>query len=224
MLSDQGNIFKNFEGDRWFQRNRDGLRSFDPQQDLPLKTLNLYDLQPKTVLEIGASNGFRLACMNDVLGCRATAVEASAQAVEDGQRRYPDVQFIRAEAHSIPLHETYDLVIVNFVLHWVDRNRILPCVAEMDRLTKNGGHILIGDFFPSCPGKTPYHHLPEHEVYTYKQDYAEILLASGFYKRVCCLTAGHADKQLRTNVPENERVAVHLLEKNLYGLYQTATE
>jgi SAM-dependent methyltransferase len=219
----QDDVFTAFEGDRWFDRNKGALAHFDPCSDLPLKLVELYGLQPRRVLEVGASNGFRLAAIADRYGASVVGLEPSAHAIVDGKARFPAVRFLQGEASDVALAEQFDLIIVNFVFHWIDRTRLLRTVAETDRLLLDGGYLVIGDFYPSNPIKVRYHHLPDQEMYTYKQDYAATYLASGLYHRVGTLTGDHASKSLDGTVSESQRIGVSLLRKRLEEHYAFGT-
>jgi SAM-dependent methyltransferase len=213
MPPEQDEVFRSSEGDRWFLRNRRALRKLDVRRDGPMRLARLYGLRPKKVLEIGAANGYRLAAVRKALGARVTvAVEVSAAAIADGRSRHPNVRFVRAAASSVPLKGRFDLVIVNFVFHWVGRRNLRRAVAETDRLLADGGHLLIGDFYPDRPHRRPYHHLPGG-VFTYKQDYAKPFLATGRYSLLALLSAHHATKELSADVAADERTATWLLRK-----------
>jgi len=210
----QDKIFSEFEGDRWFERNRAAMEQCDPETDLPLRVIQLYGLSPRKVLEVGGANGFRLAAIRERCGAaRLVVVEPSGQAIRNGQERYPFIEFIQGLASEIPLEETFDLIIVNFVFCWMDRSSLLRSVAEVDRLLEEAGFLIIGDFFPSKPTKVPYHHLPDKQVLTYKQNYATLFLASGLYQLVCALTGGHSPRALLADVQETERIGAFLLKK-----------
>jgi SAM-dependent methyltransferase len=215
----QDRLFGESEGDRWFERNRQALNAFDAATDPPIRLISLYAIVPERVLEIGAANGFRLAAIHERTGAEAVVVEPSAQAVLNGKASFPFITFIRGTASSVPLRDPFDLVIVNFVFHWIDRRSLLRSVAEMDRLVRDGGYLLIGDFLPANQLQVPYHHLEGEKVYTYKQNYAELFLASGLYHSVSFLTAHHATKELHARVPEHERIGTWLLRKELSGHY-----
>ena len=219
MPSNQHDVFVNSEGDRWFDRNRRALEAADLGGDLPLRLLETYGVRPRSVVEIGASNGFRVEEIRRRYGSRAVAVEPSALAVEDGRTKYPEVEFVQADASHIPIDDSFDLVIVHFVFHWIDRNYLFQTFAEVDRLLSDGGLLVIGDFLPSGPRKVPYHHLPEQAVFTFKQDYALPFLASGLYSLVAMLSADHATKRLSPDVADHDRVGVWLLRKSVSGLY-----
>src|SRR2546426_5441653 len=96
----QGTVFLESEADRWFERNRRALEHFDPGADVPLRLLELYGMRPKRVVELGASNGFRVAAIQERYGTRAVAVEPSRKAIDDGKRRYPAVEFHQALASA----------------------------------------------------------------------------------------------------------------------------
>jgi len=219
MQSNQDEIFAASEGNEWFQRNKECLARFDPERDFPVKLIDLYGLQPTRVLEVGACNGFRLAAISGRYGASVTALDPSAEAIADGKTRFPSVGFVQGSAYAIPLPRLFDLVIVNFVLHWIDRANLLTSLAEVDRVLVDGGFLIIGDFFPSNQTKVRYHHLREAEVYTYKQNYAASLLASGLYRPVCLLTGDHSAEGLTAEAVEDERVAVWLLRKALNEFY-----
>jgi SAM-dependent methyltransferase len=209
----QDNVFTRSEGDRWFERNRKALNGFDAGADLPLKLLDLYGLRPERVLEIGAANGFRLAAIHASTGADVVAVEPSGEAILNGKASFPFVTFVRGTASSVPLRETFGLVIVNFVFHWIDRTSLLRAVAEVDRLVQDEGYLLIGDFHPSNRLQVRYHHLTEEQLFTYKQNYAATFLASGLYHPVALLTGHHAVKKPDPAVAEADRIGTWLLRK-----------
>ena len=219
MRSSQDQIFATFEGDRWFERNKAALNRFDPEADFPLKLMELYGLCPRSVLEIGAANGYRLAAISGRYGAKVVAVEPSAGAILDGKTRFPFVEFVRGVVYAIPLQELFDLIIVNFVFHWIDRINLLRSIAEIDRLLVNGGFLIIGDFYPCNFVKVRYHHLPEQEVYTYKQNYAATFLASGLYHPVGLLTGDHSSRALTGEAFEDDRSGGWLLRKMLKEHY-----
>lgn len=218
----QDNVFVSSEGDRWFERNHQALDQFDIAADLPLKLMDLYDLRPEWALEIGAANGFRLAAIQARTGASVVAVEPSRRAVANGKAIFSRVHFIQGSAIAVPLRATFDLVIVNFVLHWIDRGNLLRAVAEVDRLVKNHGYLMIGDFQPDNQLRIPYHHLPRGTVFTYKQNYAASFVASGLYHAVAMLSGDHASKQPQPAVAENERIGAWLLRKETESHYRGA--
>ena len=114
-------------------------------------------------------------------------------------------------------------MIVNFVFHWIDRENLLRSIAEVDRLVRDGGWLIIGDFLPSNRLQVRYHHLQDETVFTFKQNYADTFLASGLYHQVSLLTGDHAAKELEADVVEGERIGAWLLQKSLRGHYRAST-
>jgi SAM-dependent methyltransferase len=219
MPSNQDDIFTAFEGDNYFARNKVALEGFDPEQDLPLRLMNLYGLSPRSAVEIGAANGCRLDAIAERYGARVVGVDPSANAIESGRKCFPHVEFLQATAANVPLQDVFDLVIVNFVLHWIDRSTLLRSVAEIDRLVADGGFLLVGDFAPDNFLRVHYHHLAEKPVYTYKQDYSAVFVASGLYHTVATLKTSHGSPSLSAAVSESERTSVWLLQKQLQDHY-----
>lgn len=209
MLQDE--IFAAGEGDRWFLRNRAALRA-PAQGDPALQLLELYGLSPRRVLEIGAANGVRLAAIRERWGASCAALDVSAAALAEGRLRFPSLGFVRGEAAALPLAGPFDLVIVNFVFHWIDRRNLLRAAAEIDRVLGDGGFLFIGDFFPASPVRVRYHHLSEREIFTFKQDYAALFVASGLYRLVAMLTGEHGGKRA-AGAGEESRTAAWLLRK-----------
>ena len=215
----QDNLFMESEGDHWFERNRSALYGFDAAADWPLKLIDLYALRPESVLEIGAANGFRLAALHNRSGARVVAVEPAAQAIRDGRASFPFVTFVRGTAHAVPLQERFDLVIVNFVFHWIDRAHLLRSVAEVDRLVADGGYLILGDFYPSNRLRVPHHDRISELIYLYKQNYADVFLASGLYHLAGLLSGNQATQTLAARVAQSERIGAWLLRKELREHY-----
>ena len=221
----QDEVFAGGEGDRWFVRNKPALEddhrlTIDPV----LKALEQLATVPKDVLEIGASNGYRLQELHNRCQCRVTAVEPSEEAIKDGRTRHPDVRFFCGTAARLPLANDmqFDCVIVNFVLHWIDRSQLLRSVAEIDRVLCDGGVLVIGDFFPLRPQRVAYHHLPDRDMWTYKQNYADVFLGTSLYELVSFSPVHHTTQTTGPDVEMQHRTCTIVLRKHLHGLYQTA--
>jgi ubiquinone/menaquinone biosynthesis C-methylase UbiE len=215
----QGHIFESGEGDRWFERNRASLDQFDPATDVVMRVVEDAQLSPRSAAELGAANGVRIAAIAARYGCRAVAVDVSPMAVDEGRRKFHDVEFHVAPMDRLPLDESFELIVVNFVLHWIERPLLMRTVSEIDRVLADGGHLVIGDFLPDGPTRTPYHHLPDQVVWTYKQDYAAVFLSSGLYRLVLSMAGTHQGHLPTGDVPEQDRVGTWLLRKGLDDYY-----
>lgn len=216
MLQDK--IFLEKEGDNWFGRNKKKIRE-NRRPDPALLLLDQYDLKPKKVLEVGASNGWRLALIEERYQSKCIGIEPSKKAVADGKKSYPNVDLRRGLASKIPLKEKFDLVVVNYVLHWISREELLRSVAEIDRMVNDGGYLIIGDFLPDHPTKVPYHHLPKEKVYTYKQDYAELFSATSLYRIVAKQTFRTDEHTFVPDVSSGDRAVATLFKKSLTDYY-----
>ena len=213
---DQSKLFQETEGDAWFDRNGARLQS-DPTVDVPLSLIEDYDIMPKRVVEIGCSNGYRLAWIQQSCGSECWGVDVSRAAIEDGIARYPNVSLRVGAAHDLPVdqswNDSFDLVIINFVFSWIDRIWLFKTMSEVDRLLGHEGFLIIGDFYPDYQSKTRYHHLPDQLVWTYKQDYSAVFLASGLYRSVALTTSDHGASGANASAESDVRVGTHLLQK-----------
>jgi ubiquinone/menaquinone biosynthesis C-methylase UbiE len=208
----QKDIFLKSEGNKWFERNKESIIS--AEDDFPIKIMEMYNIQPKKILEIGCSNGFRLNRLKERFNCECCGVEPSKKAIEDGKTRYQKIKLVQGICSDIPLDEKFDIIIVNFVLHWVDREDLFKCVNEINRLLKKEGHLVIGDFFPDKPITNKYHHLPNEDVMTFKQDYASLFISLKNYIHIAHLSTSHESmRKLKSEKESDERISVSLLFK-----------
>lgn len=222
----QDSIFQKTEGDNWFERNLKLLQNRDPASDFPLAMLARHKLRPKRVLEVGASFGWRLSEIRKKYHAYCLGIEPSRKAIAFGQSHYPGISFRKGLMHDLPVrkNETFDLIIVAFVFHWVDRSTLLSSVSEIDRCLAEGGHLIIADFLPNRPTRKPYHHLPKGRVFTYKQDYAKLFLSSCLYREKERVLFHHATLRSHKDVPSDERAICVLLQKQLQYAKHTTNE
>jgi SAM-dependent methyltransferase len=207
----QDDHFLQYEGNNWYKRNSEHLSL---TEDKPLQLIDLYALQPRRVLEVGASNGYRLAALHERFGSEVHAVEPSEQAIAAGRERYPFIDFQHATAEAMDVEpRSFDLVIVQYVLHWIDRDSLLQSIANIDASLEWGGYLVLGDFQVAPRLKRRYHHIREQEVFTYKQQYRDIFLSTGCYREVALLGYNHDEKSLSGDSTLNTYGAVSLLRK-----------
>lgn len=212
-------IFVSYEGDNWFRRNKD---LFNVEEDIPLKLIKMYDLKPNKVIDLGCSNGWRLNEIQKRFGndIRCVGIDAGIEAIEDGKKRYPDIILKQGTLSNIPIKEEFDLVIINYVLHWVDRSLLLKSLSEIDRLVGDNGFLILGDFYSDFPQKRQYHHLKDVKVYTWKALYNQIFVSTGLYKEVVFLSYDHDKKsKLYAAVEGAKRGFCSLLRKSSEEFY-----
>lgn len=218
---DQKRIFLSEEGDNCFQHNKPVLNVGNINNDPVFALIKKYQLTPKKVLEMGCANGFRLVAVHETFKSEVFDIEPSRQVIEDENKLFPMVNIeVGASDDLIRYQNTsFDLIIINFVLHWIDRNLLLKTVVELDRMLKDDGFLIIGDFFPVFPTQNGYHHLDEVLIYTYKQDYEKIFLVSNLYQLVEKNSLSHESKQFTTSSDYYDCYFIALLKKKLVKLY-----
>lgn len=178
----QDNIFSQYEGNHYYERNKQVLNT--QCDDHIMNVIKFLRLNPKNVAEVGCFNGFRLELVRQEFNSKCWGIDASKEAIEAGRKEYPDIELHQGTVAEACPKRKFDLVICNFVLHWVDREVLLQSVAKIDALVQWGGTVILGDFLPDYQQKRKYHHLPELDVFTYKQDYGKIFISSGLYSEI----------------------------------------
>ena len=222
----QDEIFLKGEGDAWFSRNRVVL-ALKKKKDLPLELVgrHLKNENVHSIAEIGCSNGWRLAALSAHFpNARLSGADASAEAVKEGKKEWPKLDLQQALISDLPFKEVFDLVIVNFVLHWVSRDSLVRAVAEIDRLVKDEGHLILGDFLPDSFEKRKYHYRPAEEVYTYKQDYPALFKALGTYEEKERIIFNHDDPSAAAeSCTSQNRAVTSLLKKSATIQYRESS-
>lgn len=217
----QDDIFISSEGDNWFSRNKDALgKKLD--NDIILKHIqNSFTISKEdSVLEIGCSNGFRLHSISHSYGCKCYGIDASLKAIELGSKQFSDIQLFHGGAEELKFeNKSFNIIIINFVLHWIDRTNLLKVISEIDRVLKDNGRIIIGDFYPCAPQKVKYHHLPNQQVFTYKQHYFEIFQASQMYSLEYLKSFDHTNPESGNPATFKDRCFLSVLKKEGDRLY-----
>jgi SAM-dependent methyltransferase len=174
----QKDVFLESEGDAWYRRNLQYLRAAG--QDVVLTTLRQLQVTPKSILEIGCANGYRVAQICEQFGAAGFGIEPSTKAVADGRGRYPLLSLEVGTADVLPFADgQFDLVIFGFCLYLVDPRLHFRCVAEADRVLVDGGLLLIHDFIEPVPYYNEYAHRPG--IRSYKMEFSRYFLACPAY-------------------------------------------
>ena len=220
----QDEVFASTEGDAWFHRNREHLNELVPHG--PDTVVDMLGRLPadwlqgiSTVCDVGCSNGWRLAGLGKLLSGRArlSGFDASQAAVAAGKSRFADanVELRQGLVDSPPFSTRFDLVVVSFVLHWVDRRRLTRAIAGIDDLVDEDGLLVISDFLPGQPGARVYHHRTDVEMYTYKQDYVRTFVATGLYRVLALATFPHdAPDRAPDKAADQERAVCAILHRS----------
>lgn len=199
----QADIFLDSEGDNWLERNRDKLGERDPVSE----AIERLGIKPQRVLEVGCSNGWRLASLRDKYGCEIYGVEPSRQAcIEAAALRVPVVQ---SSAAVLCVPGEFDVVIYGFALYLCDPKDFLSIAREGDAVLADGGHLIIHDFaVPLHPFKRPYQH--RDGIWSYHFDQPQLWLAHPAYSMV----AGQMNA--------SDGGAITVLRKNLQNAFAMA--
>ena len=180
-MGKQETEFYDGEGDAWLIRNRAKVGSSDPVQSA-IATLNI---TPKKVMEIGCSNGWRLAQINTKFpNALCFGIDPSSSAVAEGKKDYSLALAVGTANTSLKrmCGGRCDLVIYGFCLYLASRPSLFRIAMVGDDITANDGYIIIHDFDPGYPHKVPYHHVPG--LFSYKMDYSKLWLANPAYSLV----------------------------------------
>ncbi|MFG0250103.1 MAG: class I SAM-dependent methyltransferase [Phycisphaeraceae bacterium JB051] len=223
MTDNQDKVFSGGEGNAYFARNKH--RDMMTKHDWPCHLLSEVAIEKpvESVLELGCMDGYRLERLRSVYPqARMVGIDASSEAIASGQQKYPNVELHAGVLADPPVQGQFDIVIVNFVFHWVDRQTLCQSIASVDGLLRDGGLLVLGDFDPNHKQKTPYHHRQDVELYTFKQDYANTFISLGIYHPLIRVSFDH-DTHASTvySTTGRSRAMCCVLEKSLTGLYQT---
>jgi len=110
------------------------------------------DLQSGTILDIACGTGALLAMANEK-GLECYGMDNSKGIVEEAMKKIPNVKL--ASFYDIPYPEnTFDYVVETNAVSGVEINIDLV-IAEMFRVCKPGGHVLLGDYCKASKG-TPW--------------------------------------------------------------------
>lgn len=176
LTNNQTQVFLDEEADNWFERNFSGRTKQSPESDLALQYLLKGQWDQQHIVEIGCSDGWRLAKLSERYNCQLTGIEPSEKALVAGRERYTDViDFRHATAASTGLPDhCADVVIHGFCLYLCDRSELFKIAYETNRILNDGGMLLIVDFLPPFAYRNPYHHKPG--LFSYKMNYADMFL------------------------------------------------
>ena len=175
--------------------------------DLLLSELDRSELRATSVLEIGCANGWRLELLRQKWNARCSGIEPSAEAIADGQRRFPALDLRRGTSDLLPFEEaSFDLVILGFCLYLCDRRDLFRSAAEVDRVLRDDGHVVIFDFHPPTPYRNRYHHRPGVDVF--KMDYSRMFTWNPAYRLLTLAKHDHAGGPVSSNPDDTVSVAV----------------
>lgn len=224
MPQDQKKAFLLYEANRWFERNRDILNKYTPNNDKIISLIKEYKIKPKRVLEVGCSAGYRLHGFRQSFekNIETYGVEPSDDAINFGKEHYPEVEFIQGTVDNMaPLQDNFfDVVVVGFVFYVVDRTLLLKSIAEIDRVLGDNGFLVIVDFFSETTIKRNYHHISDFSAYSFKQRYDEVFTATGIYHLISRSCYNHDTGEMDGLNDFQDMYSISLLRKDTNVSYK----
>lgn len=205
-MTHQRDAFLASEGDGYFARNANHpcLHADDPV----LKALNTLNVQPKRVLEIGSSNGWRMMPFKQS-GAYCAGVDPSPTAVLNGKPAGLDLRV--GASDSLPFSDgEFDLVIFGFCLYLVDPPLLFKSVGEADRVLVDGGVLAIYDFIPQKEYFNEYGHAAN--LKSFKMEFSKLFVANPAYSLV--------HREIETLKKADDRMGVDVLVKDQIGAFQ----
>ena len=155
------------DGDRYFAVNHEGIGTIaDPIFE---QMQILHQLSPvKTVLEVGASNGFRLEKARSAFAAECAGLEASRDAVAEGHELFPYISLTEGMAPQDLVQfagRKFDVIILGHFMYLLPRSELFALAAQVDALLMDNGHLIISDFFYPAPVSATYSHNPALDVF-----------------------------------------------------------
>lgn len=207
-IIEQKEIFLSTEGDQWFDRN---TLSDSIKNDKIIHALQSVELSPRSVLEIGCSNGGRLDKIRETFGAKCWGIDPSSRAIEDGKEKYKGISLSVGTADRLQFEDKkFDLIIFGFCLYLCDRSDLFKIAYEADRCLTSPGAVVIYDFYPTFPYMNKYLH--RNGVYSYKMDYSLMFKWNPCFSEVSNTVFSHSG--LKSMDMPNEKVSVIVLKKN----------
>lgn len=124
---------------------------------------------PPEVLDIGTGTG-TLAGFFAHMGARVTGIDISLGMLRQAGKKYPQVNFVQAPAHSLEEMEenSFDVVSAAFVLHEMPPEYRMNLMKHMKRVARQS--VLIIDYVPN---NNPLIAIVEHMEKSYYREFLE---------------------------------------------------
>lgn len=103
-------------------------------------------------LDIGCGPGKLVRALGRLAGSNgsATGVDPSAEAIAHNRRHDPSHRYIRSAAQNLDLPDAaFDVVTCTFVMHHIREDDRASALAQMYRVLRPGGRLLLADAYPS---------------------------------------------------------------------------
>ena len=148
------------DGDRYHASNHDGIGTIADPVFEALEEIHRVT-RISAVLEIGCTTGFRLDKCRRRFQANCAGLDVSSAAITEGRSLYPE---LRLELGAAPRGlqawdaHTFDAVVLGHFLHLFPREDLFELAAQVDRVLRPGGHIVVMDFLFPYESRLDYHH------------------------------------------------------------------
>jgi len=135
-MNNQDKIFLEFEGDNWYERNKEALKANN--KDIPLLLIELYNIKPKRVLEVGCNVGDQLLLLKKLGYANLWGIELQDYAVEIARKRASGINIVKGSAFYIPYKANFfDVVFTSGLLIHISPDDIEKVLDEIYRCTSS---------------------------------------------------------------------------------------
>ena len=192
----QAQIFLDSEGAAWLKRNQDKLPI---RGDAVLTAIKNLRIKPKTVLEVGCANGWRLKELYKLHKCDCHGIDPGITHMHQED----NITLYRGTADSLHLFSDgkFDLVIYGFCLYLCDPQDYFKIAMEGDRVLANGGYLVVRDFSTDFPHAVEYKH--RAYVMSRKMNYSSMWMWNSAYT---CEVSGVDEDMIATEILKKDMV------------------
>ena len=168
------------------------------------------------ILEIGCASGKKISSLVKYFKANGFGLDPSQMAINKAKDIHKDditqLNFEVGVATALPYrNDSFDLVFFGFCLYLIPPPETYKAIMEADRVLKHGGFIAILDFDYGSLRVNPYKHL--EGVFSYKNNYSQIFLSSGYYSLVNKWSFTHSSEYFTHE--RDERISIEILYKEL---------
>ena len=123
--------------------NRNLLQRYWHQEKVRTLRELVGERNPKKILDVGSASGMMANEVSKIFPeAKITAVDVYKKAVDYGKSHYPHINFVVADAHSLPFPDNaFDLIICYETIEHVINP--LSVIKEAKRVVKKGGRIVL---------------------------------------------------------------------------------
>ena len=208
-MKSQKDIFLEYEGDRWLERNSIEKSEYIDPLSKTLDSIPLKKSSKINVLEVGCGHGFRLSKLNLLKKWSVFGIDPSSNSITNSRKL--NINALKATADKIPFDDNFfDLVIFGFCLYLCDRKDLFKISSEINRVLKIQSWLLIHDFWYPSYKKVNYIH--NHEIYSHKDDLSKMFTWHPFYTLFSHKIEHHSTHSHTDDM--DEWVGISLLRRN----------